>query len=154
MSNVKNRIAWNKGKKHTIETLLKISNSLKNSKKFQDAVRTPEYRDKHRILELNTKKFPNPKGEKSHSWKGGLSFINYNNEWTKELRISIRERDSYTCQICWIKQGDEAFNVHHIDYDKKNCNPKNLITLCRKCHMKTNFKREYWKEYFNNIKLN
>lgn len=26
-----------------------------------------------------------------------------------------------------------------------NCNPNNLIALCRKCHMKTNFNRDYYK---------
>ena len=26
--------------------------------------------------------------------------------------------------------------LHHIDFDKKNCNPDNLQTLCRICHMK------------------
>lgn len=39
--------------------------------------------------------------------------------------------------------------VHHIDYNKLNCNPNNLITLCKSCHMKTNFNREYWLDYFN-----
>ena len=41
-------------------------------------------------------------------------------------------------------------DVHHIDYDKKNNDPKNLISLCRKCHMKTNKNRKYWTKYFQN----
>jgi len=28
--------------------------------------------------------------------------------------------------------------------DKKNCNPDNLLTLCKNCHQKTNFNRKYW----------
>jgi len=32
-----------------------------------------------------------------------------------------------------------AHDVHHIDYDKKHCDPMNLITLCRCCHVKTSF---------------
>lgn len=61
---------------------------------------------------------------------------------------TIRKWDQYTCQIC----GKEpAICVHHIDYDKLNCDPKNLITLCRKCHTKTNYNREYWENYFNNL---
>ena len=39
---------------------------------------------------------------------------------------------------------------NHIDYNKLNCNPNNLISLCRKCHMKTNSNRDYWINYFKN----
>jgi len=82
--------------------------------------------------------------EKSPSWKGGLSFEPYTIDWTDTLRKSIRERDHYLCQVC----NGSGNHVHHIDYDKKNCNPPNLITLCRTCHMKTNFNRSKWLEYF------
>jgi len=88
--------------------------------------------------------------ENHPSWKGGKSFEPYTTDWTHSLRISIRERDKYTCQICGEKQGDKVHNVHHIDYNKKNCNSDNLITLCKKCHGKTNSNREYWIEYFKN----
>jgi hypothetical protein len=40
---------------------------------------------------------------------------------------------------------------NHIDYNKKNCNPNNLISLCNSCHSKTNFDRKYWINYFLNI---
>lgn len=88
--------------------------------------------------------------EKSPSWLGGKSFEEYGLDWTKTLKRSIRERDNYVCQLCSKIQCDYAFDVHHIDYNKKNCNPDNLITLCRSCHAKTNYKRDYWKEYFTN----
>jgi len=61
-----------------------------------------------------------------------------------EVRELIRIRDNYTCQLCHKK----AKHVHHIDYDKKNCSEDNLITLCIKCHLKTNINRNYWKKYF------
>ena len=92
------------------------------------------------------------KGEKSHLWQGGKSFEPYTLDWTNTLRRSIRERDDYVCSLCKRLQGDEVFDVHHIDYDKKNCNPNNLITLCRSCHVKTNTNRDDWKNYF--IKYN
>ena len=61
------------------------------------------------------------------------------------MRKAIRERDRYICQLC----GEyPAFDVHHIDYDKKDCEPENLITLCRSCHAKTNFDKDYWINYF------
>lgn len=88
-------------------------------------------------------------GNKSYLWKGGKSFETYSIDWTKSLRISIRERDKYICQLCGEKQGDRAHDIHHIDYNKKNCNTDNLITLCLMCHRKTNHNRDYWIKYFN-----
>jgi len=85
-------------------------------------------------------------GEKSHFWKGGISSELYSVDWTDTLKRSIRERDNYICQIC-SKYG---YDVHHTDYNKRNCNPNNLITLCHKCHMKTNGNRNKWTKYFKN----
>lgn len=90
-------------------------------------------------------------GEKSNLWQGGKSFEEYGFDWTKTLRKSIRERDNYICMICGRYQSNldkKEFAVHHIDYNKKNCNPLNLITLCHSCHRKTNLNRNYWKKYF------
>lgn len=39
------------------------------------------------------------------------------------------------------------------DYNKKNCNPNNLITLCHKCHQKTNFNRKKWTKYFSKLNV-
>lgn len=87
-------------------------------------------------------------GEKASQWRGGISCLPYTIDWTKTLRQAIRERDRYTCQICGLKQGDKEHHIHHIDYNKKNSNSDNLITLCQSCHMKTNSCREEWIEYF------
>jgi len=89
-------------------------------------------------------------GSRNIMWQGGKSFEPYSIEWTNKLKREIRKRDNYTCQMCgviWNKKGKE-FAVHHIDYDKKNCDKENLITLCHNCHSKTNANREYWKNYF------
>jgi hypothetical protein len=85
-------------------------------------------------------------GVNSPLWRGGK--LPYTTDWTSTLRRSIRERDNYVCQLCGKLQGDWAFDVHHIDYNKENCNPNNLTTLCRSCHLKTNSNRDFWKEYF------
>lgn len=77
-------------------------------------------------------------------WLGGKSFEPYSNDWTETLRKSIRERDNYICNLC-SKFGNE---IHHIDYNKQNNNPSNLICLCHSCHSKTNSKRDYWKNHF------
>lgn len=51
-------------------------------------------------------------------------------------RISVLERDNYICQIC----GEEGSIVHHKDGKGrsskiKNNNKRNLITVCRACHV-------------------
>lgn len=85
-------------------------------------------------------------GKNNPSWRGGISKLPYSADWTTTLKQSIKERDGYACQICGKQQ--KTFAVHHIDYNKKNCNPDNLITLCINCHSKTTGNREYWKKYF------
>ena len=113
-------------KKHSRKTLRKMSRSQKgNTNGFQKG----------------NKLFA---GEKNGRWLGGKSFEPYTVDWTETLRRAIRERDHYICQNC-SQYGDI---VHHIDYNKKNCNPNNLITLCRKCHSKTNGNRKYWIKHF------
>lgn len=80
----------------------------------------------------------------------------YGVEWTDILKESIRKRDNFTCQICGMVEEEhlivmgESLNVHHIDYNKKNCILINLISLCRQCHTRTNFNRDYWKEILVN----
>jgi 5-methylcytosine-specific restriction endonuclease McrA len=85
--------------------------------------------------------------ENSPFWQGGKSYEPYSLDWTRTLRRSIRERDNYTCQICSRQQEDFAFDVHHKDFDKNNCNPNNLITLCKSCHSKIGYyeKRILWQ---------
>jgi len=86
------------------------------------------------------------------NWRGGISFEKYPREWNEKLRTLVRERDRYTCQLCGEKQGDKALCVHHIDYNKHNCSPDNLISLCHLCHIKTNYKRPNWNSFFVSIK--
>ena len=88
------------------------------------------------------------KGKDAINWRGGIWHNPYSVDWTETLKRSIRERDRYICQLCGR---GSVIQVHHIDYDKKNCNPNNLITLCKRCHSKTNYKRSYWKKYFQEL---
>jgi len=98
-------------------------------------------------------------GENNPNWQGGVSFEPYSQDWTKDLKEQIRQRDNYQCQICFVHQEELSYkqklDVHHIDYDKKNCNPDNLISLCKSCHVKTSNKknREQWVDYFNRSKF-
>lgn len=86
------------------------------------------------------------RGEKHPNWHGGVTFLPYSVSWNVALRRSIRERDRYTCRVCGKLQDDVAFHVHHIDYDKTNCDFTNLVTLCCGCHSRTQYNRRYWSE--------
>jgi hypothetical protein len=130
----KGNIPWNKGKGG-----YKIKLSLKE-------------KDRRRTQIIGVMKRPEVlkkiSGENCHWWKGGITAETYSVDWTKTLKTSIRQRDKYTCRLCGEKQGDRALDVHHIDYNKHNCNTNNLITLCHLCHVKTNWNRKHWKKYF------
>lgn len=150
----------NFGKKLSPETIKKITDSQKGKKLSDDHKRKlslakigkPSKRKGCKVSEETKEKLRQYVGEKASGWKGGLSKIAYSVNWTLTLKRSIRERDKYTCQICGSPQEDRVHAIHHIDYDKKNCNPNNLITLCIKCHCKTNNNRNYWIEYFKSLK--
>ena len=93
--------------------------------------------------------------EKNNNWQGGKSFEPYGLEFNEDLKEVIRNRDRRKCQLCEKTELENKakLHCHHIDYDKRNNNPNNLISLCTKCHMKTNFNRNYWVNYFKKIGL-
>jgi len=95
----------------------------------------------------------NFKMENNPNWRGGKSFEPYPLNWNKTFKEQIRYRDGYTCQLCGCPEIEcrRKLSIHHIDYNKENLNPNNLISLCVKCHCKTNSYREYWENYFNNV---
>jgi len=43
---------------------------------------------------------------------------------------------------------------HHIDYNKKNCDPSNIITVCGSCNSRANKDREYWTKFYREIMNN
>ena len=84
-------------------------------------------------------------GARHWAWQGGISQDPYPPKFTAYLKRKIRRRDGYTCQHCGRQ---DALSVHHIDYDKANCDPCNLITLCVSCNSKANANRERWQAYY------
>ncbi len=119
----RNFIPWNTGKK---------------------GIYSKEYREK---LSISAK---NKILEKNPNWRGGKSFEPYPLGWNKTFKEQIRYRDGYKCQICGVPEVEckSKLHIHHIDYDKKNIKEDNLISLCNKCHLKTNGKRECWITLF------
>lgn len=91
--------------------------------------------------------------KKHPSWKGGIQFLPYPNGWSKKFKENIRIRDNRKCQMCYTQEKFliKKLDVHHIDYNKNNLSDKNLISLCKPCHTKTNFNRKFWKNKFQEI---
>jgi len=86
------------------------------------------------------------------SWKGGISCEPYCFEWTsKEFKDFIKERDDYKClnPDCWGTS--KRLSIHHIDYNKKNCGPENLITLCISCNSRANKDRKWHEAWYSAI---
>jgi 5-methylcytosine-specific restriction endonuclease McrA len=79
--------------------------------------------------------------ESSKNWRGGICPENHRIRYSEEMknwRVSVFERDKYTCQICGIVGG--KLNAHHIipfSVDKSlRFDLLNGITLCVACHKK------------------
>jgi len=134
------------GEKRSVKTREKMSESQKNiwqgkSKEFWEA--------------RNRKISEGMRGENNPSWRGGKSFGLYGIEFNGKLKEQVRKRDNYACQECGKTQDEELkqfgcrISIHHNDYDKRNNNLDNLVSLCRGCHSRTSFNREYWTKHFN-----
>jgi 5-methylcytosine-specific restriction endonuclease McrA len=94
------------------------------------------------------------KDERNPSYKEGISRLPYSQNFTSELKESIRQRDNYKCQNCGITEEEYLIiqginlSIHHIDYDKMNCEETNLITVCNQCNLRANFNRDYWYAFY------
>lgn len=91
-----------------------------------------------------------PKGE-GNRWYGHI--LPYSFEFNNEMKNFVRMRDDYTCQLCGVHESEyyKKLTCHHIDYNKLNSMPSNLITLCVSCNSKANNHREYWINYFYDL---
>jgi len=147
-------ITWNHKIKNTLmghgvstSTRKKISQARKGKLMGEiNPSKRPEIREKIRLSKMGSKNamWGKMSGPDNPNWNGGASFEPYGREFNKELKAQIRTRDNCQCQICYEFENGRCHDVHHIDYDKKNNAPENLITLCQSCHRKTNFNRTHW----------
>jgi len=142
-----------------------VSDETKNKIKEKAIGRRPTEEARKKMIESHKGQHSSPKTEfkignhpksefkkgKNHPfWNNGSSFEPYGLEFNEDLKEVIRNRDRRKCKVCGKTELEERrkLTVHHIDYNKKNCNPNNLITLCNDCHLKTNHNRNYWINYF------
>jgi len=100
------------------------------------------------------------KGKLHVSWIEDRNLLEYPDEFNKYLKEQIRKRDNYICQNCGMTEEEHLMligtnlTIHHIDYNKKNCQGNNLISLCNQCNLRANINRDYWQElYQNKIKV-
>jgi len=171
MGRLKGGIPWNKNKKG-LQIGRKITDkekeNLRKRMKENNPMKNPEIVDKVKkkllgrklpldvIEKLKGRKPWNKNlkgymaGEKHYNWQSGKSFEPYGLEFNKDLKEVIRNRDRRKCFICEKTEleNNKKLDCHHIDYNKRNSNPNNLISLCRSCHIKTNNKKENWRNFF------
>jgi len=93
-------------------------------------------------------------GEKSASWKGGITAISSNNLKTPEF-VRLKKIVLTEFPICVICGNDNKLHVHHIqtrrEYPEMVFVKENLITLCIHCHSKIKGKEKQWETYFMRI---
>jgi hypothetical protein len=82
-------------------------------------------------------------GASNPSWKGGVADWDYAAGW-KVIARKIRGLDEWTCQLCHEQRQrwGKHLHVHHIDGDKLNNDPLNLISVCASCHPRGAKERE------------
>ncbi len=87
-------------------------------------------------------------GEGNPNWLGGLSKIPYH--WTfKQISREVIRRDG-ECKNPLCDRADSRLVTHHINYDKADNRPENLVALCVTCNSKVNFNRDEWMKLFTN----
>lgn len=149
------------GRKHKVETIEKIRdvNFGKNNPMFGICGK-----NHHRFGQTHTDdvkikisiNHADVSGKNNPNWKGvgvGVYCPIFTN---KEFREFIKERDGYRClnPDCCCSHNSLRLSIHHIDYDKNNCNPFNLITLCTSCNSKANFNRNWHRSWYAAIIYN
>jgi len=94
-------------------------------------------------------------GDKGSGWIDGRAYEKYPREFNKTLKLRIKERDGFKCQLCrhseeWCKEKyGVGLSINHIDFNKKNCTENNLNTLCSGCNTYINWHRVLFTKFFS-----
>ena len=103
--------------------------SEKTKQKISDSVTGFKHSDKTK--KQMSKTHSEMTGELNNNWKGGIA--PYPSGWI-ELSKAIKERDDHQCQQPTCKKKSKILLTHHMDFNKSNNDPSNLITICKSCH--------------------
>lgn len=150
----------NRGRVHTAEHIEKFRQA-----RLANPTPSPMLGKKHSpetIAKIRATKIRNGDsvGERNPAWSGGVSRKGYPHVFNSKLKVQIRERDGYVCVLCGCTQAEEkeelgrSLCVNHIDFDKSNCDPSNLNTLCLRCNCRINADRPRWTKYFQEQQRN
>jgi len=88
----------------------------------------------------------------SINWRGGISNDPYCDLWkSNELKEMIKVRDGYQClNPCCLNRSSRLV-IHHINYNKLDCNENNLITVCNSCNSIANYDRHWYTSWYQAI---
>lgn len=143
------------GKNHSDETKRKISESRKGKYIGEKSPFFGKHPSNEVRAKMSASKIGLYCGKNNPNWRGGSSFEPYCPKFNREFKIRVRTFFGNKCILCGKTKEENKKNmgVHHVNYEKMVCcndiEPI-FVCLCRSCHMKTNFNREYWEEFLTN----
>jgi len=110
---------------------------------------------KHHKPESITKNSLAHSGPNNVHYRDGRGGLPYVSDWST-IRKQICERDEHLCQHpgCYAPENGRRHDCHHIDRNKNNNHPTNLILLCHKHHVATFFgDPDSWIEFYDSIQV-
>jgi hypothetical protein len=131
------------GKVMSEEQRMKLSIAHKKHIKIHGAPNT----GKIFSAEVKLKQSLAKRGEKSPTWKGGISFEPYCPAFTKALKEEIRNKFGRRCFLSGQFEKGRRLSIHHCDYLKsQGCKGQrwSLLPLELRWHSRTNVNRWYW----------
>ena len=116
------------------EIIQKRNESIRNFWKSDRAKKEIKKRSK-RTRENNIKNWNNPKSGFNNPQRSIR--ISQKKETIGLFKAKQKMVDSYgyVCFWCGFKGNSFTINVHHINGNRKDNRPENLMLLCRKCHL-------------------
>lgn len=134
------------------ETIVKLSLSQKGKIRSLESRLKQKINPSYKTISFRSKRKESMIGDKNPMWKGGISKLDYCQIFSdKEFKQMIKDRDGNRCLNPFCNKISNILNIHHINYDKQECDSMNLITLCKGCHSTTNHNREWYKEWYKII---